>query len=233
MTAPGQAIADASTNGSHSLVIWESADLVSWDGPRLVDVAPQDAGCAWSPQAIYDPDSKDYMVFWSSTTHGDRTPLQRIWSCRTKDFKNFSPAEVYLDRKGGAMDLNIVQDGTKFFRIFKDMGLNRLVMETSASIAGPWDPVPDFSLSQTPGVNSPECFALKPEPPENKKTWCLFVNSYLETPGGFRPFLSEDLSSGNFTEAEGFSFPFIFRNGSVLPISHAEYSRIENAFGSN
>ena len=43
--------------------------------------------------------------------------------------------------------------------------------------------------------------------------------------------VTEDLSSGQFKPGEGFKFPFKFRHGSVLPISAAEYERLEKAYG--
>src|SRR5687767_2309261 len=39
--------------GSRSIVIWESKNLVQWSEPRLVAVAPKDAGCTWAPEAVY------------------------------------------------------------------------------------------------------------------------------------------------------------------------------------
>ena len=44
----------AQTAASKSIVIWESTDLVKWSEPRLVKVAPDDAGCTWAPEAVYD-----------------------------------------------------------------------------------------------------------------------------------------------------------------------------------
>ncbi|KAF0095884.1 MAG: hypothetical protein E1N59_660 [Puniceicoccaceae bacterium 5H] len=36
----------AQTDASQSIVVWESEDLVHWSEPRLMKVAPDDAGCA-------------------------------------------------------------------------------------------------------------------------------------------------------------------------------------------
>ncbi|SFF44499.1 Transposase, partial [Paenibacillus algorifonticola] len=38
----------ATVTGSHSIIIWESSDLVNWSEPRMVEVAPKEAGCAWA-----------------------------------------------------------------------------------------------------------------------------------------------------------------------------------------
>jgi hypothetical protein len=54
-------------HGSRSIVVWESADLVRWSAPRLVQVAPETAGNVWAPEAFYDPVRGEYVVFWAST----------------------------------------------------------------------------------------------------------------------------------------------------------------------
>lgn len=66
--------------GSRSIVVWETDDLVHWSAPRLVTVAAPDAGCTWAPEAIYDPDTGDYLVYWASTTARDNYNKQRIGS---------------------------------------------------------------------------------------------------------------------------------------------------------
>jgi arabinoxylan arabinofuranohydrolase len=60
--------------GSKSLVIWESDDLTHWSEPRLVPVAAADAGCAWAPEAVYDEESGNYLVFWASTPRATILP---------------------------------------------------------------------------------------------------------------------------------------------------------------
>ena len=39
--------------GSKSIVIWDSTNLVDWSAPRLIKVAPDDAGCTWAPEAVF------------------------------------------------------------------------------------------------------------------------------------------------------------------------------------
>jgi len=53
----------------------------------LAIVAPDDAGCVWAPEAIYDAGAEDYLVFWASTTRRDDFSKQRIWAAHTKDFR--------------------------------------------------------------------------------------------------------------------------------------------------
>jgi hypothetical protein len=46
---------------------------------------------------------------------------------------------------------------------------------------------------------------------------------------GYQPFVTEELSSGQFKPGEGFVFPFRFRHGFVAAISEDQYERLERA----
>ena len=41
-------------NGSKSLAIWESDDLVNWTEQRLAKIGDEQFGCLWAPDVIYD-----------------------------------------------------------------------------------------------------------------------------------------------------------------------------------
>lgn len=215
--------------GSRCLVIWESEDLVNWSEPRLVEVAAPEAGCAWAPEAIYDTATKDYLVFWASTTKRDDFSKQRIWASRTADFKTFSEPFIYIEKPNHVIDTNIVFDGEKYYRFSKDDEFKAITMEVSENLMGPWQDVPGFSLANLEGYEGPECFLLEPATPTKAATWCLLLDFYSKSEG-YQPFLCNDLSSGQFTPASGFTFPFPFRHGSVLPITTEEYFRLKAAY---
>lgn len=217
----------AVTAGSRSIVIWESADLVHWSEPRLVPVAPADAGCTWAPEAIYDEDAGDYLVFWASTTKRDDFAKHRIWAARTKDFLTFSAPFVYIEKPQHVIDTTIVRDGQRYYRFTKDEKFKAITMEESEKLAGPWRDVANFSLAKLVGYEGPECYPLQPVPGE-PPTWCLILDYYSKGQG-YQPFVTHDLAGGQFAPAAGFVFPFRFRHGSVLPLTAAEYRAIENA----
>ncbi len=52
--------------GSRSLYVWESDDLVNWSSDWLAEVVGETAGMAWAPEAIWDADAGQYLVYWSS-----------------------------------------------------------------------------------------------------------------------------------------------------------------------
>lgn len=215
--------------GSKSIVIWESTDLVTWSEPRLVPVAADDAGCTWAPEAIYNEANRDYLVFWASTTKRDNFAKHRIWAARTKDFKTFSEPFIYIEKPAHVIDTTIVRDGRTYYRFTKDETFKAITMEVSEKLAGPWRELPEFSLAKLVGYEGPECYLVEPASAGKPPTWCLILDYYSKGKG-YQPFTTNDLASGQFTPAEGFSFPFRFRHGSILPVSAAEYQRLEAAY---
>jgi beta-galactosidase len=211
--------------GSKSIVIWESADLVNWSAPRLVKVAPDDAGCTWAPEAVYDEEAGDYLVFWASTTARDEFGKFRIWAARTKDFRSFGAPFIYIEKPTTIIDTTIVHDGTGYYRFTKDEKLKAVTMEKSPRLDGPWEDVPGFSLAQLTGYEGPACYLIEPAREGRPPVWGLILDHYAKK-RGYRPWVTHDLASGVFGEAQGFSFPFKFRHGSVLPLTAEEYARL-------
>lgn len=215
--------------GSHSLVIWESTDLVKWSEPRLVSVAPEDAGCAWAPEAVYDEETGDYLVFWASTTARDNFAKHRIWAARTKDFRTFSAPFAYIDKPNTVIDTTIVHDGKSYYRFTKDEKFKAITLETADRLAGSWRDVPNFSLAHLVGYEGPECYLIEPAAAGRPPLWGLILDHYAKGEG-YQPYVTHDLASGQFAPAEGFSFPFKFRHGSVLPLNAEELARLKGAY---
>jgi len=218
--------------GSKSIVIWDSADLVHWSEPRLVKVAPDDAGCTWAPEAIYDGSRKEYLVFWASTTASDNFAKHRIWAAWTKDFATFEKPFIYTEKPWTLIDSTIVRENGKYYRFSKDEKDKDITFESSVNLMGPWNDVTNSSLAKMRGYEGPECYLIKSAADGKPATWCLILDQYSKG-SGYQPFVTEDLSSGQFKAGEGFVFPFKFRHGSVLPVSAAEYQRLEKAYRQN
>ena len=219
----------AVTRGSKSIVVWESTDLVDWGEPRLVQVAPDDAGCTWAPEAVYDEESGDYLVFWASKTGRDDFRKHRIWAARTKDFREFGEPFIYIEKKRDIIDTTIIRHGNRYIRFSKDESTKATLMETSATLTGRWREVHSFTLKDLVGYEGPTCFPLTPASPGKDATWCLLLDHYSRGEG-YKPFITRDLTRGKFEPADDIRFPFRFRHGSVLAISAAEAARLDRAF---
>ncbi|MEO7933098.1 MAG: glycoside hydrolase family 43 protein [Chthoniobacterales bacterium] len=220
----------ATQKGSRSLVIWESNDLVHWSEPRLVPVAPGDAGCTWAPEAVYDPETKDYLVFWASKTGSDHFAKHRIWAARTTDFITFGKPFIYIEKESDIIDTTIVRENGQYYRFSKDEKSKAIIAETSTKVMGPWTEQSSFSLGTLRGYEGPTCFVMKPAAqPGQPATWCLLLD-YYSRGQGYQPYVTKDLKAGQFTALTEAHFPYKFRHGSVLPISAAEMQRVKAAY---
>lgn len=80
---------------SQSLFVWETEDWVHWTR-RYIDVGSEiDAAMVWAPEAIYNPEEDNYLVYWSGRTDADNSTRNRLYCAKTKDFKTFEPTKLY------------------------------------------------------------------------------------------------------------------------------------------
>ena len=219
----------AQTAASKSIVIWESEDLVRWSEPRLVKVAPDNAGCTWAPEAVYDEDAKEYMVFWASKTADDNYSKQRIWAARTRDFKTFGKPFVYIEKPNTVIDTTIIHDDGIYYRFTKDERDKAITMESSKQLMSGWEEVPGFSLSKLRGYEGPTCFMIEPPKGDKPAKWCLLLDQY-STGAGYQSYETDALAKGDFEEGDKMDFPFHpVRHGTVLALTKAEYDRLRKA----
>jgi len=219
----------AQTAGSQSIVIWESADLVSWTAPHLVKVAPDDAGCTWAPEIVYDPESEAYMIFWASRTGRDDFSKHRIWATMTEDFTSFGEPFVYIEKPDNVIDTTIIQQGDSWYRFTKDESAKTISMETSDHLMEGWREVDMFNLDHLEGFEGPTAFVSEYNVDGTPRRWNLLLDWYA-TGNGYQAYVTEDLASGRFDTDTGMTFPFHpVRHGSVLALTPEEYARLQRA----
>ena len=94
----------ATKTGSHSIILWESHDLVNWTEERQIEVARPDAGMAWAPEMIYCEETGEYLIFFSSTILDDVSKgtnakiLERdcVYYTTTRDFHHFGETKKFI-----------------------------------------------------------------------------------------------------------------------------------------
>lgn len=218
----------AVTTGSRSLFVWESYDLINWTDERLIEVAPEHAGCAWAPEAVYCREKEAWFVFWASNVReeGEDSAKQRIYGSFTRDFRDFSPAFKYIERETNVIDTDIVSDKGYYYRFSKDETNKVIILEKSRNLVEePFEDVHSDSLSKLEGVEGPEAFYI-----EDMGKWCLMVDQY-RTNGGYLPLLTDDLSEGNFEVLSSDKYDLgkrKKRHGGIIRISEEEMERIIN-----
>ncbi|WP_208591922.1 glycoside hydrolase family 43 protein [Gracilibacillus suaedae] len=221
---------EATVTGSHSIIIWESFDLVNWSEPWKVEVAPKEAGCAWAPEAIYDEENDDFLVFWASSIG---TGIH-IYASKTRDFRTFTKPELYITRGEDKtiIDTTIIKVKDTYYRASGD---GQITIEKSQHLMGDWEVI---STLQSLGfgftgedVEGPQFFKFNGE-----DKWGLIVDQYA-TDKGYLPFITSDIgdtsgSKWQMLKPQAFSFGSLKkRHGTILPITKKEYDEIVAKWG--
>ncbi|HSI82320.1 MAG TPA: glycoside hydrolase family 43 protein, partial [Candidatus Methylacidiphilales bacterium] len=187
----------ARAQGSTSLVIWESTDLVNWSEPRMVDVASAipEAGCAWAPEAIYDESTGDYFVYWTTLSPRNGVREGRIYYARTKDFRTFTPPELYIERNGSGVnagdiiDTQIIEVKGQKHRYYRFSRDTQITLEGADSLTGSWERIGDITHLGYTGrqVEGPALFQFNQE-----QKWALLVDKPGQ--GGYIPIVITSFS---------------------------------------
>ena len=234
--ASGTSWGDASSRGSTSIVVWESTDLVNWSAPRLLNVAGgiSGAGNAWAPEAIYNPATGDYVVYWATNSLRNGVTKHRIWYVRTSDFRTFTAPQVYIDRPGsqGLIDTQIIDvpTSTGGYRYYRASGDGQITIEGSTTILGSWTTIGNLSHLGLPGsaVEGPMWAQFN-----GRNEWALWLDQYA-TGRGYMPVTSTNLgSTQNFRTRTDYSMGGNRkRHGSILNLTAAEETRVLARWGS-
>ena len=240
--ASGTSWADAANRGSKSLVVWESTDLVTWSAPRLLDVAGAipGAGNAWAPEAIYDPASGDYVVYWATNSPLNGVTKHRIHYVRTRDFRTVSAPQLYIDRPGsqGIIDTQIVESPTRVggYRYYRASADGHITIEASNTVLGSWTTIGNLAHM---GISNGTTGGNVVEGPmwmqfNGRTEWALWLDQFA-TGRGYMPITSTNLgSTTNFRTVSDYGMGGNRkRHGSILNLTAAEEGRVLAKWGAN
>jgi hypothetical protein len=235
--ADGRGWGEAANNGSTSIVIWESDDLVTWSEPWLGDVAGgiPNAGCAWAPEAIYDPVTGGYVVYWATISPRDGFTKARIYYAHTEDFRRFTPPQEYINRPGdrGIIDTQIIpiRDADAPYAYVRASADGQITFEGADSILGPWTFLGDISHTGLTNaeVEGPFLFRFN-----GGERYGLYVDQH-GSGGGYLPLTTiHPWSPRTFQLAPSWEYDLggsLKRHGSILNLSPEELVRVRAAWG--
>lgn len=220
----------AQYEGSRDLIVWESRDLIHWSEERACTVGIPGAGCVWAPEAVYDREKEEFLVFWASMARKEDEPesKQRIYASWTADFREYSDPFLYLERNVNVIDTTIVEDQGWYYRISKDESNKCLILEKSRTLTGEFQTVPSETLEELKGVEGPEAYLLP-----DGETWCVIADRFAEGKG-YLPMLTRDLSGGKLEILPEDAYDLgknKKRHGGILPLEAQEYERLIQTFG--
>jgi len=115
----------------------------------------------WAPEAIYNPEKDNYLVYWSSSLmseSGTERADRKIYCCETEDFVDFGPVHLYTDQNSvsvnergitwqASLDASqirvdaeegIYESGSSvFYRAIKNESNLKIYLESSTSLLDP------------------------------------------------------------------------------------------------
>lgn len=210
--------------GSKSIMVWESTDLVTWSEQRECKVAPDNAGCTWAPEAYWDDETQQYVVFWASTIETDGFAKQNLYYATTSDFRNFSEPVVWIEETGAVIDTTVIKVGDYYYRYTKNEEKDQenrygthgkhIYCERSKSLTSTkWEFVHNDSLAcgSKTSIEGPCIYKLNDDDRENAKKLAAYKNITLDDTkdiycliadnngSNIFPGISDDITTGSFS----------------------------------
>ena len=237
--------------GSAHLEIWESTDLRTWSAQRHVKVSGPHASMTWAPEAYWDDEAGEFVVYWSSRIYLDGTrpydkagtpnpTYSKVMYATTRDFVDFSPAKVWQDA-GDRIDSTMIEDDGTFYRFTKEVtGCVDIVQESSAdmralTVPGDYAWQTDASCisktarNTTRTTEGPTIFRANAGdtslPAGVDEGFYLFVDDF--TGVGYLPLFTESLADPQWRTVAG-ALPKS-RHGSVLPVTLNQWEAAKGA----
>ncbi len=257
---PAVDFGQAQESGSTYIEVWESTDLVNWSEQRHVKVSSDLAGNTWAPEAFYDEEAGEYVVYWASALYPTadtagrdiNTSYQRMMYATTRDFVTFSEPQPWIDVKRGTgrgmIDATVVQDGDTYYRVVKDEASMTPRQERStdlrATVTGSLPTTtssPGWQLVKDKvGVGQPNPWGgtfTQGEGPtvfadnEVADRWYMFIDQPSYHGGqGYLAFRTDDIASGTWQSVPTAHLPSSPRHGTVIPVTQAELDTMRAAY---
>ncbi len=246
----------AQQTGSRKIMVWESDDLVTWSEQREIELAPENAGNLWAPEAYWDDANGEYVVYWASALYpedvapADRRiadSYQRMMYATTRDFVTFSEPQVWIDEHRGPgrgmIDSTVAQtDDGVYHRLTKDEADMTVRQEASTDLrrtqgvtAGDgWDLV-----AARVGVGEPNPWGgtfTSGEGPTvfpslTDDRWYMMIDQPSYHGGqGYMLFETADLASGGWKANLDAELPRSPRHGTVIPVTATEHAALLEAY---
>lgn len=241
----------AQITGSHYMMIWESEDLVNWSEQRMVKVAPKTGGNTWAPEAIYDPATGEYIVFWASSmknteTYGDYNgrpagQYNVMYYATTRDFYNFSEPKVMIDESLPTIDTTFIEHNDMLYRFTKSEVNTKVYVEKAPNFYYDKDGIAANGLQYdaVPGTRDNKLGLIGKNGNNEGQTifkdihqdkWYLFLDSWP-----YHVRYTTDLNSStqyinNVLSSDQYALPPGPRHGTVIPISRAEYNALQEKY---
>ncbi len=200
-----------------------SSDLIHWSEQKFLPVMEREpmARNCWAPEIFYDEDSKQYLIFWSTTipgrfpeteTAGDNGYNHRMYYVTTKDFQNFSQTKLFYDQGFNVIDGTLIKERAIYVLFLKDETLSppekNIRVATSSELTG------KYSRPSEPITGN--YWAEGPTPVKMDDYYIVYFDKYRK--GKMGAVRSKDLKKWEDI-SEQIDFPEGTRHGTVFKVS--------------
>ncbi len=215
---------------STDLVHWTREDLL----PLMKDVRDAEGRMVrniWAPEWFYDDKAGDYILVWSSSFEDAGWKKSRLWYCRTKNWKEFTPAKLLFEPPYSVIDGTLLLKDGKYYLFHKEEEFGELTGERRAiRVAVADNPEGPYTIVEG-HLNGGQIVPVITEGPsavmDIAGEKCMLYYDYCMA-DGFGVSSSSDFENW---EIEDSSFPSEARHGTVSVISAEEARCLLKAFG--
>jgi uncharacterized protein YjdB len=216
---------------STQIVVWETTDMVNWEGPRLAEVAGAipDSDRLWAPEAFWDEATGQFYIYWSA---GAASTGGGIFIASTRDFVTFSYPQLWMAE--GGIDATVVKTGDTYYRAHSSNGIR---IAQGDAMLGNWSELTTLQnimaghASVSGYLEGPEFFQYNTDDYPGTVFGLLADNP----DSGYRAWRTTDIGDttrASWEWAGDMSFgPVTKRHGTILPITAAEYEGIMAEYG--
>ena len=200
-----------------------STDLINWSEQQYIPVMehePEAKNC-WAPEVFYDENSKQYIIFWSTTIPGrfpetektgDDKYNHRMYYVTTPDFKTFSKTQLFYDQGFNVIDGTLISENNRYILFLKDE--TRTPPQKNIRVATSSELTQNYSKPTLPITG--DYWAEGPTPLKIGDSWIVYFDKYMEQRMG--AVRSKDLKNWEDISDE-VSFPKGTRHGTVFKVS--------------
>lgn len=217
--------------GSKKINMWISDDLVSWSEQKQLSLGDENFGCFWGPEILFNEETKQYRIYWSSSHADNDFGNKSIYYCETKDFVHFSEPVRWCTKEDASIVDPFVfcKDGV-YYRFLKSRNNPfSVILEKSDRLDGEYKRVESFEQwmagYQANEYEAPTIYELP------GGDICLILDYFGEDYSykGMIPFVTKDLETGIFVEnSDKFVFPYGMKHGNIMEITQEEYERLKS-----
>ena len=218
-------------DSNRGLTLMKSDDLVNWTSSVINNQkrykGQDDLKRVWAPQTIYDKEAGKYLVYWSMK-HG-KGPDIIYYAYANDDFTDFigKPKPLFIPKdKRSCIDGDIVYKDGLYHLFYKTEGHGNGIRKatTKKLTSGKWTEYPDYKQQTDKAVEGAGTFKLI-----GQDKYILMYDVYMD--GKYQFTESTDLDNFKVVDSQ-VSMDFHPRHGTVIPVTEAEYQRLEKAFPS-